>query len=243
MPATTYGGKYRKKSYKGKKSNRKSSSKSAKTKSLISLIKKVSLKQNELKYVDTDHGKTELYHNIHNSFGVSLIGFGPAQGTGDSQRIGNEINLSGIKLTLMMYSKADRPNTKFRIIVYSAPYNSSLPSFSYANLFDEVTGNIMLDSMDKDVVKVHKNMLVYPKNISANLVAFPEEEYAKEVTSFRKIWIPYRTKVKYSGDGSGEERTNRSFYVLVMAYDTYGTLVTDNIGAVQCWQRFYYRDP
>jgi hypothetical protein len=244
MPMTY--GKYRKKSSKGKRGYRKSSAKSAKTKSLISLIKKVSLKQNELKYVDTDHGKTELYHNVHNDFGIIATSFGPEQGDGDQQRIGNEINLSGIKLTLMFYSKMDRPNTKFRLIVYSAPYNSSKPNLAYNNLFDNVTGNVMIDSMDKDAVKVHKNMLIYPKNVSANLTAFPEFEANKEVTSFRKVWIPYRTKVRYAdntGSGASTELTNRSFYVLVMAYDTYGTLSSDNIGAVQCWQRFYYRDP
>jgi hypothetical protein len=236
-------GKYRKKSAKGKRVYRKSATKSAKTKSLINLIKKVSLKTNELKYVDFDHGKTELYHNVHNSVQISAMSHGPIQGDGDDQRVGNEIQLSGVKLTLMFYSKMDRPNTKFRLIVYSAPYNSSPPSTSYGNLFDNVTGNVMIDSMDKDVVKVHKNMLIYPKNISANIVAFPEEEMAKEVTSFRKVWIPYRTKVRYANNTAYTELTNRSFYVLVMAYDTYGTLVTDNIGAVQCWQRFYYRDP
>ena len=242
MP-TSYGSKYRKKSSKSKKAYKKSLYKSAKTKSLISLIKKVSLKQNELKYTDFDHGKTELYHNVHNNVQIVATSHGPVQGDGDDQRIGNSIQLSGIKLTLMFYSKADRPNTKFRLIVYSAPYESYPPATSYGNLFDNVTGNVMIDSMDKDAVKVHKNMLIYPKNISANLVAFPEEEVAREVTSFRKVWIPYRTKVRYANNGAYTELTNRSFYVLVMAYDTYGTLSTDNIGAVQCWQRFYYRDP
>ena len=245
MPMT-YGSKYRKKSSKGKRGYRKSSAKSAKTKSLISLIKKVSLKQNELKYVDYDHGKTELYHNIHDGVQIQALTHGPDQGDGDNQRIGNSIQLSGVKLTLMFYSKMDRPNTKFRLIVYSAPYNSFKPNSSYATIFDNVTGNVMIDSMDKDAVKVHKNMLIYPKNISANLTAFPEFEANKEVTSFRKVWIPYRTKVRYSdnsGSGSIVELTNRSFYVLIMAYDTYGTLTSDNIGSVQCWQRFYYRDP
>lgn len=235
--------KYRKKSSTRKRFYRKSSKGISKTKSLVSLIKKVALKQNELKYVDHDYGKTELYHNIHNSFGATLLNNGPAQGDGDNQRVGNSINLSGIKLTFMFYSKGDRPNTKFRLIVYSAPYNQYTPASGYGALFDNVTGNVMIDSMDKDCVKVHKNMLIYPKNISANLTAYPEPETNKEVTSFRKVWVPYRTKVRFQDNSSTNELTNRSFYVLVMAYDTYGTLTSDNIGAVQCWQRFYYRDP
>ena len=243
MPATTYGSKYRKKPSTRKRFYRKSSTKTAKTKSLISLIKKVSLKQNELKYVDYDHGKTELYHNIHNNLGIWLLNHGPPRGNGDATRIGNEVLLSGIKLTFMFYSKGDRPNTKFRVIIYSAPYGQFSPTNAYGTLFDAVTGNVMIDSMDKDCVKVHKNMLVYPKNISANLTAYPEPETNKEVTSFRKAWVPYRTKVKFSDDNSTVELTNRSFYAIVMAYDTYGTLTSDNIGAVQCWQRFYYRDP
>lgn len=236
-------GKYRKKSSKGKKHYRKSSKSMANNKSLIALIKRVSIKQNELKYVDYNHGKTELYHNIHNGVGINLIQYGPVQGDGSGQRVGNSINLSGVKLTLMFYTKAVRPNTKFKLIIYSAPMNTFNPNAGYSVLFDNVTGNVMIDNMDKDCVKVHKTMMIYPKNISANLVGFPEAELATEVTQFRKVWIPYRTKVKYQNDTSAAEITNRTFYCLIMAYDTYGTLVTDNIGAVQCWQRMYYRDP
>lgn len=234
---------YRKKATARKRLYRKSSKGISKTKDLVSLIKKVTLKTSELKYVDYDHGKTELYHNIHNNFGVSVITHGPAQGDGDSNRVGNEILLSGVKLTMMFYNKEDRPNTKYRVIVYSAPYETSSPSVTYGNLFDNVTGNVMIDSMDKDRVKVIKSMLVYPKNVSANLSGDGYYIGNKESTCFRKIWIPYRTKVKYANDTSGSELTNRSIYVIVMAYDTYGTLQTDNIGAVQCWQRFFYRDP
>lgn len=235
--------KYRKKPTTRKRLYRKSSKGISKTKDLVSLIKKVTLKTSELKYVDYDYGKTELYHNVHNGFGANLLEHGPLQGDGDAQRIGNEVLLSGIKLTFMFYSKSDRPNTKFRLIVYSCPKDQFPPSSGYSTLFDSVTGNVMIDSMDKDCVKVHKNMLIYPKNISANLTAYPEPETNKEVTSFRKVWVPYRTKVKYRQDSGSGELTNRSFYCLVMPYDTYGTLTSDNIGAVQCWQRFYYRDP
>lgn len=235
--------KYRKKPTTRKRFYRKSSKGISKTKDLVSLIKKVTLKQNELKYVDHDYGKTELYHNIHDGVDLRLLNYGPPQGDGDAQRIGNSINLSGFKLTFMFYSKSDRPNTKFRVIIYSAPYGLFAPGTAYSQLFDAVTGNVMIDTMDKDGVKVHKNMLVYPKNISANLTAYPEPETNKEVTSFRKVWVPYRTKVKYASDVSNTELTNRSYYCLVMAYDTYGTLTSDNIGAVQCWQRMFYRDP
>lgn len=233
----------RKGARKGKRGYRKSSKGLAKDKKLVALIKKITLKQNELKYVDYSHGKTELYHNIHNGLGINLLQYGPVQGDGDAQRIGNEVMLSGVKLTFMFYSKQDRPNTKFRVIIYSAPFAAFQPQSQYSTLFDDVTGNVMIDGMDKDAVKVHKSMMIYPKNISANLKYEVDSFNTSEVTTFRKVWVPYRTKLKYLNDTSTSELTNRTFYALVMAYDTYGTLVTDNIGAVQCWQRMFYRDP
>jgi hypothetical protein len=235
--------KNRKKSSNRKRFYSKSSKGISKNKSLISLIKKVTLKTNELKYKDTNFGKAELYHNVHyNSYWV-LTDFGPSQGVADDQRIGNQINMSGVKITMMFYTKADRPNTKFRVIVYSAPYGSSPPGTAYGSLFDNVTGNVMIDSMNKDRVKVLKSFMVYPKGVSANLIGDGTTIDNKEVTCFRKFWIPYRTKVRYPDDGSATELTNRSIYVMIMAYDSYGTLVTDNVGAVQSWQRLYYRDP
>lgn len=237
---------YYKKKYvpKSRKTARKNTKGFNKNKSLVSLIKKVTLKQSELKYCDYNYGKTELYHNIHNNFATTPItGIGPIQGNGDAQRIGNEILLSGIKLTFMFYTKLDRPNTKFRVIIYSAPYNSYSPANTYATIFDDVTSNTMIDSVDKDAIKVHKQFYVYPKNISANLTGLGTDVVGKEVTTFRKIWVPYRTKVKFVDDASTAEITNRSYYVMVMAYDSYGSLTTDNVGAVQCWQRYFYRDP
>ena len=236
-------GKYRKKTSTRKRFYRKSSKGISKNKSLVSLIKKVTLKTNELKYKDNDFGKAELYHNSNTSSYWVLTDFGPSQGTGDNERIGNQINVSGVKITMMFYTKADRPNTKFRVIVYSAPYKSSPPKTPYAQLYDAVTGNVMIDTMNKDRVKILKSFIVYPKGVSANLIGDGTAVDGGEVTCFRKFWIPYRTKLRFSDDSSTTEITNRSIYCVVMAYDTYGTLVTDNVGACQSWQRLYYRDP
>ena len=96
----------------------------------------------ESKSKGTNHQKAELYHNqpaniMHlNDQTISV----PSQGTGDNQRVGDQINISGYKLRMLIGQKADRPNVTFKWWVTASPRGST---YSYSAFFRNVTGNAL----------------------------------------------------------------------------------------------------
>lgn len=207
------------------------------------IARKVIMKNTEQKFFDLNIGKTELYHNSyvinsfkHNTLGTNCL---PPQGDTDNSRDGNAIYVSGISLPMMLYTKGDRLNTKFRVICfrYSQGYN---PFATYESLFDNISGNCMLDKVNPDLVKV-----IFDKIIgNSNLQTLTGGSGNDEQTRFRKFWIPIKKKFVFRDDAS--QAFNRPLYnigLVVLAYDTYGSIQnTENIGAVQLWQRLYYKD-
>lgn len=205
------------------------------------IAKNVIMKNTEQKYFDWNHGKTELYHNSYTIGGKFLNVLDnailPTQGDTDNSRDGNQIYVSGVSIPMMLYTKGDRLNTKFRVIAfkYSQGYN---PNATYEALFDNISGNVMLDKVNPDTVKI-----IFDKTIG-NTRLFPGGTGNDELTMFRKFWIPIKRKFTFRADNSTYFNTpNFNIGVAVVAYDTYGSITgTDNIGAVQLWTRLYFKD-
>lgn len=205
-------------------------------------IKQTIMRMKETKFVDFFWGKHELYHAVYNIPGAQTAAFYqlntpngclPAQGDGDSNRNGNDIYARGIQVKMMLGCKQDRHNTNFRILVFktSKGYDRS----AYTQVFDNQTGNVMLDGVDKDRVSV-----VFDKKVSFKPIN-PSPD-GKEITIFRKFWIPHKTLYKFYDDGQQGNSYPYDVWMVVMAYDAYGTLTTDNIAYVQTWSRFYFKD-
>lgn len=188
--------------------------------------------------MDYNWGKAELNHNnyITGSFNPLLNGTAllPSQGDGDSNRTGNDIYARGIQCKMMFGCKADRHNTTFRVVVYKCTKGYSIGT--YTTVFDNQTGNVMLDGVDKDRVKV-----IMDKKF-AQKVDVNDHNANKEITFFRKIWIPHKSLYKFYDDGAQDNSYPYDIRMCVLAYDAYGTLITDNIGYVQMWSRFYFKD-
>lgn len=205
------------------------------------IAKKVMIKNTEQKYVDTNIAKLELYHNSYltNALKINLTdptACLPSQGDTDNTRDGNKIYVSGISLPMMLYAKGDRLNTKFRVIAfrYAQGYN---PFATYESLFENISGNTMLDKVNPDVVKILFDKIVTCGKIN------PGSTGQDEITVFRKYWIPIKRNFTFRADNT-QYYNNPSYHfgLVVVAYDTYGTVQTDNIGAVQVWSRLYFKD-
>ncbi len=106
----------------------------------------------------------------------------PTQGVGDNQRIGDQINLTGMKLKLLIGQKADRPNVTFRWWIMRVPKGSSI---TYANWFITTTGNSLLDDPNTDFVKVLKTGQWRPNE--AGLANVGGDEY----TFVHRLWLSY----------------------------------------------------
>ena len=210
-------------------------------KACAQIAKNVLYKNTEQKTFDWSHGKTELYHNAYTVGGKFLnvldSGILPTQGDTDNSRDGNQIYVSGVSVPMMLYTKGDRLNTKFRVICfrYSQGYN---PYSTYEALFDNISGNVMLDKVNPDTTKI-----IFDK-IVGNSKMFPGGTGNDELTIFKKFWIPIKRKFIFRADNSTYFNTpNYNIGLVIVAYDSYGSVQNvDNVGAVQLWTRLYFKD-
>lgn len=224
---------YKKKTYKTKPKP-----KALTANSIKSFVRKAILKKTETKHVDRDHGQANLAHqSFPLSFTKSLLTTTtlPAQGQTEYTRDGNKIHLKGIMLRCMFYSNGSYPNTKFRVIVvkHRRGYN---PAATYTSLFDNVSGNLMLDSVDADKCKVVIDRIIQNNKVVSNTIA-------DEITTFRKFYIPINKTMRFESDTSVEYSAPLfNYQVFIFGYDTYGTIFETGVGGCQVWQRTYFKD-
>lgn len=209
------------------------------------MIKKTIMAMAEPKHTAFDHGKYELYHNSGSAAAGRVLPTAielywplrmPLQGSGDQQRIGDQINVKGFAVHCLLGQKQDRMNVTFRIIVLKCTEDQEPPNLN--DLIENVTGNILLDSTNKD-----RGSIVYQKFIKKNVT--PQLEAAgqqRELTYTHKFWIPVNKRIKFSAN-NGQTFSGDKLYMYFFSYDAYGSLVTDNIAYVQVWSKLYYCDP
>lgn len=198
-------------------------------------VRRVVLKAAEPKHRNYNFGKTEYFHNAYVPHHINNSACMPIQGTGDSQRVGDQINLGGFMLRIMLGQKSDRPNVNWQWYVVKVPKGSS---YAYNSWFENITNNVLLDPPNKDFVKVLKSGR-YTHNISSLEVG----ETPKEKTYSKKIWIPYKKLLKFGPADAQTNHNDDDLYFILAAYDAYGTLLTDNIAYVQTTLSIYYKDP
>lgn len=205
-------------------------------------IRRTVLKMAEPKKTQVDFGLTQLYHNSGSpASGQIIVGqtilpsLLPGQGPYDSQRIGDQIYSKGIGMKFLLGLKADRHNCTFRIIVWKGA-KDSVPT-AYNQLFEAVTNNVLLDSVNTDRGRVIINKRFKPKFVDVNAGTT-----TKEYTTTYKLWIPFRKLIKFNVNAGTTASVDEIVY-FVFAYDAYGSLLTDNIAYHQAWGALYYRDP
>lgn len=206
------------------------------------IAKKAVVKSAESKAFDYSYGKVELYHNTINLlYRINGQTSMPSQGLGDKNRIGDKIYLTGIDIRMLLGQKQDRPNVTFRVIVFSVKANTAqIAGLNYVNIFDNTTGNCLLDSVNSDECKVIKQYF-YKPSTSAMIGFNSGTGVGKEYTRPYHIYVPFKRNITFQWDGSTVPDM-RDYYILVMAYDAYGTLVTDNIAYCQLWSKMYFKD-
>lgn len=204
--------------------------------SLVKMIRNVSAQQVETKMV-TYNSALAIYHNLSSRYGGNLLGTvqGIADATGASARIGDTINLRGLKFLMQFRQPADRPNVNWKVWIIKVKGNPSTPASVPVKA---ITGNLMLDPIDTEkCVLIRQLTFKHPDNYWQGTAGT-----SKETCFFRKVWLPLRGKYVYSGDNADTGR-DYQIYMFVTAYDTTGSLITDNIGTFQCSNMLYFKDP
>jgi len=174
------------------------------------------------------HNEPSLIHQLNHP------GSMPSQGTGDNERISDQINTSGFRLRLIFGQYADRENVTWQLKVISVPKGSA---YNYSQWYDNVTGNVMLDELNEDFVKIHKTY-------TFKTVLSPDSNNTEEFTFVKKIWIPYKKLLKFGpANAATTHNDGYDWWLLLTAYDAYGTLITDNLGYVLGNVALHYKDP
>jgi len=215
------------------------------------------MKKTETKFFDRGIQNVQLYHNC-GTLQLLFPGFvraieewfNPwsfmAQGTSRLTRIGDKITPRGMKLTMFLANKEDRPNTMYRIIVAILPkvINSSITTARFSP-FQEVNsgtcGNYMLLPPDSD--KGVKFLYDRIHRVSSNQQeAVFGSITAKECTKYVKLWIKRKNSRDIQYDTTGVDIVNKPLAIYVIPYEQYSTLNTDNIASITGTMRMYYKD-
>lgn len=208
------------------------------------MMKKVILSNTESKRVDYAHTYTAMKHNggtsgLPATFHLNAennASLWPLIGDGESNRNGSDIYGVGWTIRMQVNIPQDRLNAKFRCAVIRAVKGSN-PVGTYTDMMDNVTGNVMIDPFDKDRVSVVKQFWLSPGK-SLN----PAVSTGKEITRYKKIFVPLKQTVKFFDDTSLKNSLLYDYYLIMWGYDTYTSLLTDTVGSVQLWQRLTYKD-
>lgn len=197
------------------------------------IARQVVLRAAETKSKTIAHGKTELYHNsMSMNLHLNTSGNMPAQGDGSNGRNGDSIISKGFKIRMAITNKGDRPNVTYRLVVFSARAGTSN---TYSNVFENISGNGLLDAVNTD-----RCTILYQRWLKPNKgMVGTSETGLKEYTSTKQFFIKREKTMKFNGN----EHNDRDIYMVMLPYDAYGTVGTDNIAYVQTWQEFIYKDP
>jgi len=223
--------------YNNKKSGKRVYKNKPLTKSkVLSIVKKEQLKNAESKHKLRNHGLNTLFHNVVGYYALNVgANCIPTQGMADSERIGDKINVGGFFIRMMFLQKTDRKNVTFTVRVLRLSPNAST---TYGTIFDNVTGNCLIDTINKDSCKVLYSKVI-KKIISPDLSGVGGAD--KEFTFTHKMFIPYRKEYVFQTNNS-YSHNDTDLYIQISAYDSYGTLITDNIANVQILSNLYYKD-
>lgn len=212
---------------------------------LASKIKAISLKNAETKQSNHNVENLQLFHN-RTAYRVGLLA--TSQGTeapeglqeNSENRIGDEIIARGLKFKIWVANKVDRPNVMYKMFVYK--YNTDTTAMSDAIFWkgtdgDGATMNRMIDSVNPMRIQLLKSFKIKPR---ANY-SIPEN--AHENSKLQEFYIPLNnSKIKYRVDG-GNRPLFKDIGFSICAYDSFGTLQTDNIASYHYAITLYFKDP
>ena len=241
MPLKKYSPK--KRTFKKRIYKRKSIASGKRTKSLVALINKISLRKSETKNTHAINENTQLNHN---SPLVDIYHLNTTQSVGDNNtgtsdiacRVGDEVVARGLSYKFWFANKLDRPNVMYKIVFFKFKSGSTLSSTD--PYYSQGTANYMIRDIDTEKFKIVKVVKFNLENNAQRVIGttFNGAEGHRAVS----VWLPMRNKkIKYE-NGSGIPMFE-DYGFSVVAYDSFGTLTTDNIASFAYNRKFYFKDP
>lgn len=227
--------------------------------SLKKTVKRILNTNTETKYNDIASENVQLYHNVGVSGGALVpvsqysdpTFFNPwatiPPGTGRANRIGDKIKPLSMTVKLWLANKLDRPNIMYRIIVARLPKSIGASLISSSNLYlfqgaqTGFTGNTMILPCDHDKgVKPYYDRVI---NVQYGFSSLPNgSNGGKELHKYIRLKIKRKSSSNIIFDSTAQNIVNSPLALYIIPYDSYGSLVTDNIASYSMHARMYYKD-
>jgi len=235
--------KYRKKIVK-KRVTRKPYKKNNK-KSLVQLIKKVSLKQSETKHTVYLQENIQLNHNSNAVIGSVLATTQSVSDLSNSTnntacRIGDQVKAVGVSFKFWFANKLDRPNVMYRLTFFY--YQSSQTAGDPMPFYTQSNTNLMIRDLDTEKFKIIKAFRFNLQHAAQRIITVGGALVGAEGHRFISVYLPMRLKTISYEDGSSRPRFLDIGYSIV-AYDSAGTSTADQIASYAVTRKFYFKDP
>lgn len=197
-------------------------------------VRSIALKNCETKHRFLTAENVQLYHNTPYT-NTNLLSTG--QSNTQTSRVGDEVIGQYLNLKIWLSNKGDRPNVMYRIVVYSSNLQDTTLYWATGS-----NGNLMLATADTDKVKILKQRIIKPL---AGDYSHESGAIWKEHSNLVSFNIRLKNrKIKYQADAGAVPKWQGNYiHFAVIAYDTYGTLVGDNIASFGWQSCFYFKDP
>ncbi len=178
----------------------------------------------------------ELFHN-KSAYKINILA--TTQGLEDDNsatsiatRKGDEIILKNVNIRFWMSNKRDRPNVMYKGYLFW--YDSAVTAMTDAICWFTQT-NKMLDRINTEQISILDSFIVRPGNNFAG----PTEKEHSYLGTLNKSWK--QKKIKYNEGTSSTKFKDLGF--VVVCYDAYGSLQTDNIASMAYNLKLSFKDP
>ncbi len=194
-------------------------------KAVKKIAKSVAMTIPERKVFGFGNENLQLFHNKPAYLGSWLS---CKQGTADDNdrtagrlvRIGDEFYLRNINVRLWLSNKLDRPNVMYKVALFwydnTQPINDALVYFTQTNK--------MLDRYNNERISIIDQQIIFSGASYENGTEKHEHSY---LCTLKGSWKG--KKIKY--DEGGAVPKKRDIGLVVVCYDAFGTLQTDNIAS------------
>lgn len=210
---------------------------------LAKMVKNITLRNAETKYAWAAGENEQLYHNggTGPTYVIRTNLLGVSQGNTQQTRVGDSVIGQLLSLKLWLTNKSDRPNVMYRCMLVAMPADQYAAA-SPTGFFRGEVANKMIDSINSDRYKILAHKLVVPKAGDYSLESGASN---KERSTYVKMLVRLNGRqIKYITDGGVIPAYQRNLISLVVIpYDAYGTLTTDNIASMAWSYKFYFKDP
>lgn len=207
--------------------------------------------KNEQKMTNFSNQNVQLYHDASISAlgGVRLVlnnMLATTQGVTQYNRVGDAIYSQKINVKLWLSNKLDRPNVMYRIIVLAGeladmPDGNGVTGVPLSDPFyNSGAINTMTGYLNRDKFKVIRDQYVQPFGGDYSLEASSTQREHSRLVEFS---IPINKMIRYKTDNGTVPEGANCYGLCVIAYDSYGSLLTDNIASFAYSVQHVYKDP